>query len=154
MAMIISWFETNDVFQRFSVLFLLVCLFGYTTNIVKAFEHTYSTLIGFYLTARLYMVAYLALAAYLVPTIRGATLYQISTSLLTSALWIGSIYVDWPDQLVPVWIALFGEISVQVSYLFVVSRGERMSGDLKVWYEKWFQFWPGKMHMAPCWPPN
>lgn len=33
MALIISWFETDDIFQRVSILFLLACLFGFTTNI-------------------------------------------------------------------------------------------------------------------------
>ena len=70
MALIISWFETDDIFQRFSVLFLLACLFGMTTNITEAFEHTYATLIGFYLTARLYMASYLVLVAVLVPMVR------------------------------------------------------------------------------------
>jgi hypothetical protein len=75
MAMIIAWFETDDIFQRVSILFLLACLFGYTTNIASAFssseeENTYATLIGFFLAARLYMTAYLFLTALLVPMIR------------------------------------------------------------------------------------
>ncbi|KXT10484.1 hypothetical protein AC579_8880 [Pseudocercospora musae] len=43
MSLFISWFETDDVFQRVSILFLLACLFGYTTNIVSAFEESYAT---------------------------------------------------------------------------------------------------------------
>ena len=70
MALIISWFETDDIVQRLSILFLLACLFGYTTNILEAFEETYATLIGFYITARLFMASYLLLVAFLVPMIR------------------------------------------------------------------------------------
>jgi low temperature requirement protein LtrA len=68
MSLIISWFETDDIVQRLSILFLLACLFGYTTNITEAFDHTYATLIGFYLCARLFMAAYLLLVAILVPS--------------------------------------------------------------------------------------
>ena len=85
MAMIIAWFETDDIFQRVSILFLLACLFGYTTNIVEAFSHTYATLIGFYLAARLYMTAYLALVAWLVPMVRPVMLYYATASLLNAA---------------------------------------------------------------------
>ena len=70
MALIISWFETDDIVQRLSILFLLACLFGYTTNLMEAFEHTYATLIGFYITARLFMASYLLLVAVLVPMVR------------------------------------------------------------------------------------
>ena len=65
-----AWFggESDDVFQRVSVMFLLSCLFGYTTNITTAFDEngTYPTLIGFYVAARLFMAAYLMLTVYLV----------------------------------------------------------------------------------------
>jgi low temperature requirement protein LtrA len=32
MALIVSWFETNDILQRISVLFIMACLLGYVTN--------------------------------------------------------------------------------------------------------------------------
>jgi len=49
---IISWFETDEVFQRISILLLLTNLFGYKSNVTQALEHTYPTLVGFYLASR------------------------------------------------------------------------------------------------------
>ena len=75
MTLVISWFETDDIFQRICVLALLAMLFGFTTNITQAFESTYATLIGFYLAARLFMGSYLVLVAFLVPMIRNIMIW-------------------------------------------------------------------------------
>lgn len=60
----------------------MAMLFGYTTNITKAFETdseegfgTYATLIGFYIAARLFMTSYLVLVAILVPMIRNIMIW-------------------------------------------------------------------------------
>jgi len=127
MAMIIAWFETDDIFQRVSILFLLACLFGYTTNIVEAFSDTYATLIGFFLAARLYMTAYLFLVALLVPMIRPVMLYYCLIALLNAALWIASIHVSYPNQLALIFLALFLEIAGQTSYIALLSLAQRFS---------------------------
>ena len=75
MSLLISWFETDDIFQRVSILLLLAMLFGYTTNITQAFESTYATLIGFNVAARLTMCTYMILVAILVPMIRTAMIW-------------------------------------------------------------------------------
>jgi low temperature requirement protein LtrA len=142
MAMIIAWFETDDIFQRVSILFLLACLFGYTTNIVEAFEHTYATLIGFYLTARLYMTAYLVLVACLVPMVRSVMLYYAAVALINSALWIASIHVPYPNQLALIFVALFLEISGQTSYIALLTLAQRCSSRLKSWAEAALDFHP------------
>jgi hypothetical protein len=54
-GLLISWFDSDDVLRRLSVLFILTCLLGFTTNMASAFEHTYAPLLGFYLAARLFM---------------------------------------------------------------------------------------------------
>ena len=64
LTLVISWFETSachphpcrtradrgqdDVVQRLSVLFIIACLLGYTTNIVEYPYTTYSQMIAFY----------------------------------------------------------------------------------------------------------
>jgi low temperature requirement protein LtrA len=149
MAMIIAWFETDDIFQRFSVLFLLACLFGYTTNIVQAFETTYASLIGFYLTARLYMVIYLVIVAWLVPTVRGVMLYTVFTALLSAALWIGSIHTTWPRSLALIWVALFMDILGQNMHFGLLFAAEKYGGRTQAFSDKWFQFWPGAQHPSP-----
>lgn len=142
MAIIIAWFETDDVFQRISILFLLACLFGYTTNIVEAFSTTYATLIGFYLAARLYMTTYLALVAWLVPMIRPVMIYYVGFSLLNVALWIGSIHVSYPNQLALIFIALFLEVGGQTSYIVLLNFAHRYLPALRAWTSRAMDFHP------------
>jgi low temperature requirement protein LtrA len=142
MAMIIAWFETDDIFQRVSILFLLACLFGYTTNIVEAFDHTYATLIGFYLAARLYMTAYLVLVAWLVPMVRSVMLYYAAIAIINAALWIASIHVSYPNQLAVIFCALFLEISGQTSYITLLTLAQRLSPRLKNWASQALDFHP------------
>jgi hypothetical protein len=48
LTLVVSWFETDDIFQRICVLFFLVCLTGFTLNITNATDSTYPQLIAFY----------------------------------------------------------------------------------------------------------
>lgn len=144
MALIISWFENDDMFSRFSILFLLACLFGYTTNITEAFGETYPTLIGFYLAARLYMVAYLVLVAYLVPMVRGTMVLYVGVAMVGVALWIGSIHVEYPYQLALIWIALFFDLTGHTPYVFGLILSNRIGGRFKTFYDKAFEFTPGQ----------
>lgn len=139
--MIIAWFETDDIFQRISILILLACLFGYTTNIVEAFSHTYATLIGFYLAARLYMTAYLVLVACLVPMVRSVMLYSALISLSTAALWIGSIQVSYPSRLALIFPALFLEIAGQTSYIALITLAQHIA-PLRAVATRFFDFHP------------
>lgn len=67
-------FERDDIVQKLSVLFYLVNLFGYTTNIAYAFEHnstadefeTYIPMMSFYLLERFYGALYFAWLSYVV----------------------------------------------------------------------------------------
>jgi low temperature requirement protein LtrA len=56
-SLLISWFDSDDVLRRCSVLFILTCLLGFTTNMAAAFESTWTPLVGFYLAARLFLTA-------------------------------------------------------------------------------------------------
>lgn len=156
MALIISWFETDDIFQRVSILFLLACLFGYTTNITQAFDNTYPTLIGFYLASRLYMAAYLLAISFLIPMIRAVMLWQIGVVSVSVALWIGSIHVSYPNQLAMIWIAIFVELFGPASYVFVHMACYKIGGSAKEWFDRTFAFWPGKRNrlcsptLIPC----
>jgi hypothetical protein len=145
MALFISWFETDDVFQRVSVLFLLACLFGYTTNITHAFEEegsTYATLIGFYLAARLFMASYLLLISWLIPMVRSVMIYHTLTILIAAALWIGSIHVSYPNQLALIWIALFIELTASVGHIFLKTLLSSILPKAGVWLDSKFEFYP------------
>lgn len=146
MAILISWFETDDIFQRVSILFLIACLFGYTTNITQAFDTTYPTLIGFYITARLYMAAYTALVAYLVPMVRWLMIYHVVVLLIVVGLWIASIHVAWPAQLAVIWVAMFFDIVGNSSHIFLLTATNRMGPKIKNFFASMFEFIPGKIY--------
>ncbi|RMZ78266.1 hypothetical protein DV737_g3985, partial [Chaetothyriales sp. CBS 132003] len=58
MTNVINWFDIDDIFQRLSVIFYLVCLFGYTTNVFYMFEEdepTYTSAIAFYIAQRIFV---------------------------------------------------------------------------------------------------
>ncbi len=116
MSLIISWFETDDIFQRICILFLLACLFGYTTNLTEAWEHTYATLIGFYVCARLFMASYLLMVSFLVPMVRPVMIWYVAVTVAGVVLWIGSIHVSYPTQLGIIWPALCMDIFGQALY--------------------------------------
>jgi hypothetical protein len=141
-VLIISWFETDDIFQRISILFLMACLFGYTTNITAAFDITYPTLIGFYLAARLYMAVYLGIIAFLLPMIRNVMLWHVGVAVIATALWVGSIYVAWPYQLILIFITLYFELMGQNAYFTLIVIVGMIGGRAKTWLDQAFQFVP------------
>lgn len=139
LTLFISWFETDDICQRISVLFVMICLFGYTLNIVQAFETTWTNLVSFYLAQRFFSGVYLMLVAYMVPMVRGAMIFYSITGLIPSLLWIGSVHLDYPNRLALVWIAipldLFGPL-----LLLIMRRipGKRLNAKVA----SWFDFYP------------
>ncbi|KAK4574304.1 hypothetical protein LTR86_002065 [Recurvomyces mirabilis] len=143
MAQIISWFETDDMFQRFSIIFELVCLFGFTTNITQAFERedsTYATMIGFYLTARLYNALYLAHIAWVLPMIRSVMVFHVTIILIGSAIWVGSIHLEYPKQLILTLIALCFDIFAPMTLVLLKMAVENIKG--KDFFDNLFEFWP------------
>ncbi|RVX72944.1 hypothetical protein B0A52_03297 [Exophiala mesophila] len=121
LTMVINHFEIDDIAHRLVVVFYLVCLFGFTTNIAYAFESTYTSLIAFYITNR--------------PMI-GMSI-QI---FLSVAIWIASIHVEWPNQLAPIFIALILDLfgGIFLVYLF---RQVTTKAHLKS-IARWFDFMP------------
>ncbi|KAI3318583.1 hypothetical protein HD806DRAFT_512035 [Xylariaceae sp. AK1471] len=139
----ISWFETDDVLQRISILFQLAVLFGLTTNITRAFEGTYATLIGFYLTARLLVAGYFFLIALLVPMIRPIMFWLVAMMLISSAIWITSIHVLYPLQLVPIFIGLWFDMFYQALWATANVFGRRLSSRFGDWFERNVEIAPG-----------
>ncbi|KAK6537795.1 hypothetical protein TWF694_010701 [Orbilia ellipsospora] len=141
-GLMVSWFESDDVVQRVIILFILACLFGYTTNIFLSETITYTQMIAFYLTARLFTAAALVWGALLVPMVR-ATLYGNTIAIIIpSAIWIGSIYVEEPNKLALIWVAIFLDLALP-SLLVMSMRGLPLIP--KKWSEgltKLFEFYP------------
>lgn len=99
-------FEIDDIFQRISVLFYLVCLFGFTTNISYFFQTTYTSAIGFYIAQRLFAGTWFLFVATILPTIRGMLVYNCLSAVVSCSLWIASMRVAWPNQLILIFLAL------------------------------------------------
>ncbi|ETI24103.1 hypothetical protein G647_03472 [Cladophialophora carrionii CBS 160.54] len=107
LTMWINYFEMDDIFQRICVIFYLICLFGFTTNIFYAFDSTYTSCIAFYVTQRLFAATWFAAVALILRQVRGAMMMTAIINVVTAAVWIASIHVAWPSQLAPIVVAIF-----------------------------------------------
>jgi low temperature requirement protein LtrA len=64
---LIAWFDADDIVRRLTVLFILTCLLGFTTNMVASQETTYAAMISFYLASRLFVAVYFLWHAFIIP---------------------------------------------------------------------------------------
>lgn len=142
LTMTINWFEIDDIFQRICALFYLVLLFGYTTNIQYAFEDTYTPMIAFFMTARLYQACYFLLVAYLVPTVRGTMVLHAIIMCIASFLWIASIHVDYPARLGLIWVAIFIDTFGGMGPLWFIRSCKKPSSRYARLGKKYFDFYP------------
>ena len=144
MSQIISWFETDDIVQRISIIFLLSCLFGLTTNITQAFaEHsTYPTLIGFYVASKMANAVYLLFIAFILPMVRPVMLCHCAISFLGTVLWIGSIHVSYPNQLILIWLALIVDVFGPIMVIILKAAACWFGKSAKERFDQIFEFWP------------
>ena len=98
-TMIVNWFDIDDISQRLSVLFYIVFLFAFATNIVYAWETTYTALISFYIGQQLFKADWFLWLAYLLPNIAGTLIYFTLSTYVTAGLWIASVHVSYPAHL-------------------------------------------------------
>lgn len=139
LSMIISWFETDEICQRLNVLLVMICLFGFITNMVHAFDTTWIPMISFYLAQRLFSGLYLLSVGCMLPMVRGAMFFYGILGLIPSLVWIGSIHVDYPHRLALVWIAISLDLSGPMLLLPIVRMPYRRLGPS---LSKWFDFYP------------
>jgi low temperature requirement protein LtrA len=109
---------------------------------LDAFEDTYAQLVAFYLAARLFMGSYYFILASVVPMVRGMMLVQTVLCLIPSALWIGSIYVDMPQRLALIWVAIFVEQCGAIFVILLIRGSAAISKRLSEWVERVFEFYP------------
>lgn len=93
----------------------------------------------------MYMACYLGVCAILIPMMRPILIYHTCVALLGVALWIGSIHVEWPNQLALIWIALFVDLAGHSFYVVMMM----ISKPTKRLLERLFEIWPGKSHVLP-----
>ncbi|KAF2182805.1 hypothetical protein K469DRAFT_669244 [Zopfia rhizophila CBS 207.26] len=142
-SVLISWFDTDDILRRFSVLFILTCLLGFTTNMSAAFEHTYAPLVAFYLAARLFIALSMFWYAYQMPMVRGSIIGNGIVNIIPAALWIGSIHVHEPARQGLIWPAMALDIFGQTIMIAFQRGGGWMSGRFAEWCKTTFEFFPG-----------
>ncbi|ORY18017.1 bacterial low temperature requirement A protein-domain-containing protein [Clohesyomyces aquaticus] len=141
-SVLIAWFDTDDILRRFSVLFILTCLLGFTTNMAAAFTETYTPLVAFYLAARLFMSVSVFWYAWQIPMVRGSMIAHGTMSLIPAALWIGSIHVKEPGRQALIWPAVALDIFGQ-SLLVIFQRGTSwMPSRVRAYTKKAFEFFP------------
>lgn len=109
-TVVMAWFVANDLFQRACIVFFTACLVGYSTNIQQAFNSTYTELVAFYITARLFHVAYYALLYFLIPMLQFFFVLTGIMILIPTALWIASCHVELPTSLGLIWVAIFLDV--------------------------------------------
>lgn len=128
-SVLISWFDSDDILRRLSILFILTCLLGFTVNMVGSFARpgTYTPLVAFYLASRLFIATYYAYTAWLLPMIRPAMLGNCLCTALPAALWIGSIYLREPQQQALIWVAIWLDI-FSYTFLVMLMRGGNWMG--------------------------
>jgi low temperature requirement protein LtrA len=142
-SLLISWFDSDDVLRRCSVLFILTCLLGFTTNMASAFEHTYTPLVAFYLTARLFLTASMLWYAWTIPMIRGSMIGNAVVTLIPAALWIGSIHVEEPARQGLIWPAIAFDLFGNILLIFVQRPGAWMEKYIPARLKERMEFFPG-----------
>jgi low temperature requirement protein LtrA len=109
---------------------------------LQAFGETYSQLVAFYLTARLFVAAYYAWISYIIPMVRGMMITQMISIVVPSAIWIASIYVEMPTRLAMIWVSLFLDLFATTFVIFLVRWSEKVSLKLHDWVQRVFEFYP------------
>ncbi|KAL2066536.1 hypothetical protein VTL71DRAFT_2607 [Oculimacula yallundae] len=142
LALVISWFETDDILQRVSVVVIMVCLFGLTTNMIDGLHDTYTMLVSFYLASRFFMGSYYVMLAGTVPMVRGVMLLQALLTLLPGLIWIGSIHVSYPERLGLIWVAIFIDLTAGMFVVGLIRGGKSISKRLGAWTDRVFEFYP------------
>lgn len=162
-SLLIGWFDSDDILRRFSTLFILTCLLGFTTNINDAFHHTYTPLVAFCklfvrvtrviytnfvpsridLAARFFIAITLFWYAWQIPMVRSSMIGTGVTVLIPTALWIGSIHVDDSARQGLIWPALAIDIFGQMAMIIFQRPQKWMSKNFQAWAKKTFEFAPG-----------
>ncbi|KAJ4501928.1 hypothetical protein HRR80_009524 [Exophiala dermatitidis] len=140
LSLIVNYFEIDDIFHRLSVIFYLVCLFGFTINIAYVFESTYTSAIAFYVAQRLFAAVWYVGTGILLPNIRGTMVAMAMMVLVSSVVWIASIQMDWPDQLALIFIGLAFDALGGVLLIYLVKNADRRRILKPV--ARYFEFFP------------
>jgi low temperature requirement protein LtrA len=99
-------------------------------------------LVAFYLAARLFMASYLLCLAVVIPMIRGMMILQFILTVIPAAIWIGSIYIDMPDRLAAIWVAIFIDLCASIAVIVLMRGAKNISARFAAWVDRVFEFYP------------
>ena len=120
----------------------MICLFGFTLNIVQAFENTWVTLIAFYLTQRLFNAVHYLWIGWLLPMVRGYMVINAVLIAVPSAIWVASIQVEYPNRLALIWVAILLDLFGVLSVTMFKRWAESDHPSFALQHVKWFDFFP------------
>jgi low temperature requirement protein LtrA len=109
---------------------------------LDALGDTYSMLISFYLAARLFMGGYYFTLAWVIPMVRGMMLVHVGLTIIPSAMWIASIYIDMPQRLAMIWVAIFIELCGAMFVVLLIRGSKAIYKPLGEWVDRVFEFYP------------
>lgn len=137
----IAWFDADDVLRRFSVLFVLICLLGLTTNMAASWDSTWTPLVAFYLCGRYFQSGYYLWMGYLIPMARFSMVGISLSTFLPGFLWIGSIYVEEPNREALIWLGLFSDL-LGMMLVMVSFQRSLLPARFQAWVKANFEFFP------------
>ncbi|KAK4905848.1 hypothetical protein LTR66_017772, partial [Elasticomyces elasticus] len=107
----INWFEVEDCVGRLFVLFIIICLYGFNSNVEEFFGETFTAGIAFYLVQRITFIIFYLICSFMVPMIRGSMLAYSALALFSAVLYITAIHIEYPYNLAPLFIAIAADFS-------------------------------------------
>jgi len=139
----VSWFEEDSIIRRLSVLFILVCLLGLTTNMAESWDHTYVPLVSFYIAGRWFNALYLLLMAWVLPMVRGAMIGYATMAFIPGLFWIGSCHVEEPNRQAFIWIALFFDLFGSIILIITRTADKWFPSRITRWFSAKVETFPG-----------
>ena len=109
---------------------------------LDAFVSTYAQLIAFYMAARLFMVVYCLILAWVVPMVRPMMVTQATIAAMPCILWIGSIYIPMPRRLAAIWVAIFFDLTGSMYVVMLIRYSSKFSKSLGKKLDRIYEFYP------------
>ena len=77
--------------------------------------------------------------------IKAIMLWQVGVAVIGAALWVGSIYVSYPNQLALIWVALGVDLAGGIAYICIMIACQHIGPRASDWFERTFEIYPGKL---------
>ena len=138
-----AWFVQEDMVRRLCVLFVLVCLVGFTINMEGFFGDTYSAMTAFYITAGLMSAfSWLWYSSWL-SIIRSTLISNGALLLISVPLWIGSIHDHSNTRYALIWVGLVLDVlGYDLRWTVVFMAQKSKNERIRSWFTKRFEYVP------------